>query len=290
MATNSANAHAYGDVTQAVSTAIIGTAAPTAPLPVPLPASWYDLGWLDNDAGLSEGASLQEKKKYGWQGGGIVRTLRSQFERPFTFTCLEENAVTMGLLRPGQAITTVPGTAEVQTITYTGTATAGTLPMTVPAYGTITPVYNVTPAALATALTALVGSTVTVTGTAGSNYVITFPAALGNVATIIAPYTSATGLTNSSVTTTTPGVAPVYTQPVGTTSSQNIRQWAIDLVDGNIHHRFYIPRGEVTSGGNIVYKADDLTVYQFTLTPYLTNGRFYDDIHDNSALASGLFV
>lgn len=291
MATNSANAHAYGDVTQAISTALIGVTAPTLPLPTALPAGWYDLGWLDNDAGLTEAATLQETKKYGWQGGGLVRTLRSQFERPFTFTCLEENAVTLGLLRPGQAITTTAGTAEVQTVTFTGTGTAGTFALTLTGYGTASGLaYNIASASLQTALNAGFNMTgITASGSAGGPYTVTFPAAYGNVPTMTS-VNNITGVTLITHATTTPGVITTYSQSVGTTSSQNIRQWAIDLVDGNVHHRFYIPRGEVTSGGDVVYKADDLTVYQFTLTPYLTNGVFYTDLHDNPALASGSFA
>src|SRR6187431_1788187 len=102
MALNTANNHAYGDVTQAISTAAIGVTAPTAPLPVALAAGWYDLGWID-DGGVTESRSVNETKKYGWQGGGLIRNLRSQFENPFKFNAIEENAVTFGLLRPGQA-------------------------------------------------------------------------------------------------------------------------------------------------------------------------------------------
>lgn len=76
----------------------------------------------------------------------------------------------------------------VQTITITGTPTGGTF--TVSSGGnTYVAAYNVATAALQTAIRAWGGvySTVTVTGTAGSSYVITFPAITANIAGAAAP-------------------------------------------------------------------------------------------------------
>ena len=288
MAANLANLHAYGDITQAISTAPLGTPAPTKPLPTALGANWSDLGWIDDGQGLTESNSSQETSKYGWQGGGKIGTLRSQFEHPFAFNCLEENAVVLGLLRPGKAITTTAGSAEVQTITLTGTGTAGTWSLTLPGYGTASALaYNIATAALVTALNTAFGmSGIAVSGTPGSSYVVTFPAAYGNVG-ILSAVNAIIGVSAIGVVETTPGVATTYAQGVGPVG-QNIRQFAIDLVSGNVHHRYYIARGEVSSTGDIVYKAAEYTVWQFTLTPYVVNGDFYVDLHDNPALAQPL--
>lgn len=287
MALNTANAHAYGDITQAISTAPLGATAPTAPLPTTLPANWSDLGWI-SDGGVTESKTFQETKKYAWQGGSIIRNLRSQFENPFQFQALEENAVTLGLLRPGKTITPTAGTAEVQTVTLTGTGTAGTWSITLPAYGTASGLaYNISTAALITALNAAFGMTgIAVTGTPGTSYVVTFPAIYGNVG-LMTFVNSITGVTNIAAVETTPGVSTTYSQGVSGAISRNLRQFSIDLVDGVVRHRYYIPLGEVVSSGDIVYQANDLTVYEFTLTPYPdANGNFYYDLTNNPVMAT----
>jgi hypothetical protein len=85
---------------------------------------------------------------------------------------------------------------QVQTITISGTPTGGTF--TVASGGnTFQAAYNITPANLQTAIQAWGGvySTVTVAGTAGSSYVITFPAITSNVAPAAAPFTAVSALT-----------------------------------------------------------------------------------------------
>lgn len=291
MAINTANVRAYGDVLQRVYTSPLGTTAPILPLPTAMPTGWFDVGWL-SDAGVTESPNQhQETKKYGWQGAGLVRVLRSQFENPFTFQGLEENAVVLGLMRPGKTVVTTGATAEVQTITITGTGTAGTWTYTAPGLGTITPVYNVSLAALGTALSGLYGVTfANPTGTAGSSYVITFPTSLGNVAQGIVAQ-SITGVTAIANATTTPGVTGTNTMPVGPSTSQNLRQFVVDLVDGAVHKRLYFPNAEAIGQGSVSYKADDLTIYEFTLNPYVDNsGNFYYDINDNAAVGSGLYA
>lgn len=93
-------------------------------------------------------------------------------------------------------------TAEVQTNTITGTATA----ITATWNGLSTPSQSgtVTTAALTTAVnlawaSRLGGGSVTVTGTAGSSYIFTFPAALGNVSAVSL---TTPGATNATVETT----------------------------------------------------------------------------------------
>lgn len=99
-------------------------------------------------------------------------------------------------------------TAEVQTITIAGAPTGGTF---TPYWNGLTPgpqAYNVTTAALQTALRAAWGmSTLTVAGTAGTSYVITFPANRGNVSliTLVKAFTGGT-TPDATVAETTPGV------------------------------------------------------------------------------------
>lgn len=99
---------------------------------------------------------------------------------------------------------------SVQTITITGAPTGGTF--TVSSGGnSYVAAYNVTPAALQTAIQTWGGiySTVTVTGTAGASYVITFPAISANIAAASAPVSAngakLTGGTNTSVTVVASG-------------------------------------------------------------------------------------
>lgn len=80
---------------------------------------------------------------------------------------------------------------SVQTITITGSPTGGTFP--VASSGNLyTAAYNVPTATLQSAIQAWGGiyANVTVTGTAGSEYVITFPAITSNIAPEAAPFTT----------------------------------------------------------------------------------------------------
>lgn len=105
----------------------------------------------------------------------------------------------------------VPGTSEVQTVTITGAPTGGDFTLTFSAQTTGAIAFN---AAAATVQTALNGLTnldgVTVSGSAGGPYTVTFPADMGDVAQMTADGTGLTGGTDPDVTvaTTTPGVAP----------------------------------------------------------------------------------
>lgn len=101
-------------------------------------------------------------------------------------------------------------TAEVQTVTITGTPAGGTFTLTWNGLSSGPQVYNVATAALATALNTawaskLGGTTIAVTGTAGTSYVLTFAAALGNVALTSAVHAFTGG--------TTPTIAVVETTP-----------------------------------------------------------------------------
>lgn len=98
-------------------------------------------------------------------------------------------------------------TADVQTIT--GTATGGTFTLTWNGITTSAQAYNVATATLATALNTawaayLRTGTITVTGTAGTSYIITFPAAVGLAPVIVLGVTALTGGT-ATIAHTTPG-------------------------------------------------------------------------------------
>jgi hypothetical protein len=292
MAINPNNYHAYGDVTQRVLTWPLGSAAPTSPLVANAPTGGYDVGWLDDDSGLTENSDLTTDNKFGWQGSSLVRVLKSKATKSFTFQCLEENAVVLGLLRPASTPTTTGATAEVQTMTITGAPTGGTFTVAHPAIGSVTFAYNVPTATMATSLSNLVGGTVTVTGTAGTSYVITFPSSLGNTqqAQVAATFTGGT-TPAISIATTTPGVNGTTTWDVMPYTGINARQWGIYLVDGSVHTCKYIPNGEAVGTGSPVYKGSDGTIYEFTVNCYIDAlGRFYRDITDNPAVGSGLFL
>lgn len=281
--------HAWGDVKNAVYTAQRGVTAPTGPLPTALSAGWYDLGGMSDD-GLTESRSLQETKKFLWQNGVLAKTLRSQFENPFKVVAVENNIVVKSLQRPGKAITTTVGTSEVQTVTLTGTGTAGTFSLVLPLSGGIGGVasgitYNATTSVVASALNTAFGATgITVSGTPGTSYEVTFPAAYGNVALMTA-VNNITGISAIGVAETTPGVATTYAQGQGGISS-NIRQFCIDIVDGTINSRFYIPTAEAAVTGDIKYAGTDWTAYEITITPYAdSNGNFYTEFSNDSIFA-----
>lgn len=291
MAKYLANARSYGDVTGAIWTAPLGTTAPTVPLPTAIGTGWYELGFT-NDTGVVENENYQETKKYTWQGATLARTLRSQFEFSFTFYALEENAAVMGLRWPGRTATTVgTTTAEVQTVTITGTPTGGTWNLSFNGNLVSGLAFNVPTATLAATLLASLGITVTVTGTAGTSYVLTYPANMGNVpaATVTSAFTGGASPAIS-IATTTPGVSPTYSQPFGPSPSQNLRSWAIDLVDGGVHHRKYVPQGEAVATGTVANVATDLTAVQFVTNCYVDSaGNWGYDLHDNIFAAPGLF-
>lgn len=105
----------------------------------------------------------------------------------------------------------IPFTAEVQTVAIGGTPTGGTFTLTWQGITTSAQAYNVPTATLATQLNTawaslLHGGTITVTGVAGTSYVVTFPAILGNVPAMTGSAALLTGGTPTlGVTKTTPG-------------------------------------------------------------------------------------
>lgn len=263
-----------------VWTAPLGTALPTSPLTAPS-AAYYEVGYL-SDQGVTEGRDINETLIYDLVGQ-LVATARNQEARPFTFEALEDNRVVRELRYPNSTLATVAGTAEVQTITLTGTGTAGTWSLTLPGYGTASALtYNVTTSALATALNAAFGvSGITVSGTAGSSYVVTFPASMGNVALMIAS-NNITGVTAIGIVETTPGVPSINTRSVGSGTGQNHRVWLLYLAKGNVHKLFGINDGEATQSGTVGATGSGASISQFTLRPYPdVAGNFFYLIDDD---------
>lgn len=288
---NVANIRSFGDVNMRVVTSILGTTAPASPFPTAWGAGWYDLGLLDAASGITQSQAQQETKVYAVQGGAVARVLRSQFEKPFKIVCLETNLAVKQLMYPGTTVTNTSGTGEVVTVTITGTGTAGTWTLSSPQFGTITAIaYNIPTATLITTIATNWGITVTCTGTAGTSYVITFPATLGNIAPLSVTQ-AITGATAIASPTTTPGVTGTNSRPVPPTPTQNLRQFGIDLIDSGAHTRLQFANAEAVQDVDVTYNVGVATVYGFTINPYPdANGNFFTEITDDEAQSPGDFV
>src|SRR5690242_9934005 len=106
MAKNNANIRVYGGDAGGVWVADKGTTGPTG---LTTPATgWSEVGWL-SDTGLKLEQKADKQKFYAWQGGTVVKVSISKAERMFTFECLEETALVLGLAYPGAAFTTTTG-------------------------------------------------------------------------------------------------------------------------------------------------------------------------------------
>jgi hypothetical protein len=293
MAKENANVHVYADQGYAVLTAPAGTAVPTTFTldsngNVVIPTGFVEVGLL-SDAGITEGHNLNETKIFDLSGA-LLRIARNQEERPFTFEALEDNAEVRRLLYRNAATTTAGATAEVHTITISGTPTGGTWSATLPGYGTASGLaYNAPVSSGAgnvqTALRNAWGLNVAVTGTAGTSYVITYPTAAGNVPASTADGTGLTGGTSPAATSvvTTPGVTGVNTTSVGSGTGRDLRPFCIILKDGSVVKMIVISSGEATQSGTTTYSGSAASVYQFTLQPYKDGNGFFFVILDNDA-------
>lgn len=101
-----------------VNVAPVGTTAPTNTTTA-LNASFKDVGWLGED-GIGETRSNNSTTVYGINGA-IIRVVRSNDGRTFTFQALERNAIVNGLTRPGSTPTTTGGVTTTPVKAYTGT-------------------------------------------------------------------------------------------------------------------------------------------------------------------------
>lgn len=118
MAKNIDAIRVYGDISSSVYVADKGTTAPTTPTGPP-GTGWTEVGWISDD-GLTETRDLNSDQKRAWQGGALVRTVRSSDSRSFKFVAWETNAVTVGLTRPGSTPTTTTGVTHTSVKAFTG--------------------------------------------------------------------------------------------------------------------------------------------------------------------------
>jgi len=285
MPKNVTNAFAPSDyaVSTAPQTAALPTGLATSPSALNLPAGWFDIGYL-SDAGMTEAHNYNETKVFD-MAGALLRVLRNQEERPWTFECVENDAVVQGLMYPGSVVVTTGATAEVQTITISGTPTGGTFTPALAGFPAVpAQTYNVTTAALQAALIAAWDLAVTVSGTAGSSYVVTFPTGVGNITQMTVTSALTGGTTPSaSVATTTPGVTGVNSRVVGRGLARNLRYFCIDLFDGSISERYLITQGEAVWTGSVPYNGTALKIAQFSLNTYYdsSTGGYYTKLDNN---------
>lgn len=86
----------------------VGPLSATNPATVddPFGVEWGLVGLLDGDEGFNESRDEDKDDKYAW-GGILVRTSRSHFKLTKSFTALEDNATTRGLIWPGSTETQI---------------------------------------------------------------------------------------------------------------------------------------------------------------------------------------
>lgn len=70
--------------------------------------TWSAVGLLDGEAGFVEKREDESNDFYAW-GSILVKRTRSKHKRSITFTCLEDNLTTFGLVNPGSTRTTTGG-------------------------------------------------------------------------------------------------------------------------------------------------------------------------------------
>lgn len=118
MGKNTDNVRVWGDITSAVYVGDKGATAPTGATDAP-GAAYTELGWMSDD-GLTETRDVKSDQKRAWQGGALVRTVRSGDSRKFKFVCWETNAATVGLTRPGSSVTTTTGVTHTRVKAFVG--------------------------------------------------------------------------------------------------------------------------------------------------------------------------
>jgi hypothetical protein len=263
------------------SVAPVGTAYPGSM--VALSSPWVDLGGITQD-GLTENPS---QSRNDWKRWGSISTYASvitDLKHEFNVKFLESNPNVLGLVyRTGGPLTpTGAGANEVQTITITGAPTGGTFSLTFNGQTTPALAYNAATSAVQTALQALstVGAgNATVTGTAGSSYVVTFVSGLANTnVPAIVPVGTFTGGTSpaiATVTTTGGAAGQLLSFADDTTGVRDIRAMTFDIITGSgasqNHIRFFCPNAEITAVANLNYRFDQPIIYDCTITAYPDN-------------------
>lgn len=92
----------------------------------------------------------------------------------------------------------------------------------------------------------------------------TFAAAETNLVTLGVNYPGST------ITQTAAGVTIQETPPATDT-----RNWVLHGIDGARALRIVVPRGEVTERGDVVWSAEEVTVYEWTLSAYVDPSGFW---------------
>lgn len=100
-----------------VSVAPKGSTLPTT-IAGALDPAFKDVGWT-TDAGLGENVSNNTTTRRGIDGSA-VKTFKSDDDSSFTFECMEEDAVVLGLIYPGSTPVTTTGTTKTDVKSYLG--------------------------------------------------------------------------------------------------------------------------------------------------------------------------
>jgi hypothetical protein len=75
----------------------------------------------------------------------------------------------------------------------------------------------------------------------------------------------------STITQTVEGLAIAEKPP-----TSDIRQWVIEGIDGARKERIYIPRGEITDRGDVVWSSGAITIREWTLSAYVDGSGYID--------------
>lgn len=286
MSKENQNVHSYADQNYSVWVGAAGGNAPTsftldASGNLVAPAGMVEVGLL-SDNGITEGHNMNETKVFD-MAGVLVRAVRNQEERPFTWEALEDNAMVRKLMYRS-ATTTAGATAEVHTLTITGSPTGGTFTYTLATWGTTAPIaYSPTAAVVQAAIRLATGVAVVVTGSTGGPFTITFPTAAGDVPAPTADGTALTGGTSpaAAVVVATPGVTGVNTTPVGSGTGRDLRPYLIAMKDGSVVKCFAINSGESVQSGTVGYTGSGVAISQFTTQPYKDSAGHFFNVLDN---------
>lgn len=255
------------------SVAPYGTALPSGM--DTLTAPYVDLGAIST-AGIVENLAETRTSYKRWGSISTFKTQITDEQKTFDVSFLENNANVLGLFY--KVATPTPsgaGVSEVQSVTITGAPTGGTFVLVFDDVATTDLAYNATPATVQSALQALPGigaGNVTVTGSAGGPYTVTFAGSLANQdVTQITATGDFTGGTSPAVTvtTTTPGSAGSILSVVDdTTGDTDLRVFVFDILDGSNHLRYSCPKAEVTARKNVTNATGTLREHGVTITAY----------------------
>lgn len=237
---------------------------------------YKDAGALTTD-GLQEAMSETRTAFKRWGSTATFKSSITDQTKTFDIACLEANPVVLGLFyRTANPTKSDTGTSEVQTITISGSPTGGTWVAVFGDEATTDLAQNATAAQVQTALRALPGigsAGVTVTGSTGGPYTVTFAGPLANTDVATIQVTSnLTGGTSPAVAVvvTTPGVSggDFYTVVDDVAGITDLRVCVFDVFEDDTHFRYMLPKAEVTARKNVTQNTSTLTQYGMTVTAY----------------------